>query len=154
MEIEKEYASKGVAGTALGLGIAGTAGLLLSGGFGGLFNGGCGWGGNCGAGVAYAQQAQANTVAFTNALAERDAKIAQLQSEKYSDNKTQELYNYTVGQNEKLANELCLNRQRLAVLEYQVAQLSGLTVTRIPNTALCPGVPTVEVVHPTTGTAA
>ena len=32
----KEYASKGVAGTALGLGIAGTAGWLLSGGLNGL----------------------------------------------------------------------------------------------------------------------
>lgn len=33
---EKEYASKGVAGTALGLGIAGTALWLLNGGLGGV----------------------------------------------------------------------------------------------------------------------
>lgn len=41
---EKEYASKGVAGTALGLGIAGTALWLLNGGLGncGLFGRGCG----------------------------------------------------------------------------------------------------------------
>ena len=41
---EKEYASKGVAGTALGLGIAGTALWLLNGGLGncGLFSRGCG----------------------------------------------------------------------------------------------------------------
>lgn len=37
---KKEYASKGVAGTGLGLGIAGTALWLLSGGFGGGFGGG------------------------------------------------------------------------------------------------------------------
>lgn len=41
---EKEYASKGVAGTALGLGIAGTALWLLNGGLNG-----CGlFGRNCG----------------------------------------------------------------------------------------------------------
>lgn len=42
METEKEYASKGVAGTGLGLGIAGTALWLLQGGngFGGLLGNG------------------------------------------------------------------------------------------------------------------
>lgn len=45
---EKEYASKGVAGTALGLGIAGTALWLLNGGLNG-----CGlFGRNCGAATA------------------------------------------------------------------------------------------------------
>lgn len=39
VEFEKEYASKGIAGTALGLGIAGTYGLLQNGGLGGLFGG-------------------------------------------------------------------------------------------------------------------
>lgn len=142
MEVSHEYASKGVAGTGLGFGIAGTAlALLGNGALGNLF-GGCGCGGwnNCG---------NANTVAFNSALAERDAEIARLRSEKYTDNKLQEFYNYFVGQNEKLSNELCLNRTRLAVLEYQAAQFAGLTVTRIPNTALCPGVPPVEVVHTT-----
>lgn len=45
---EKEYASKGVAGTALGLGIAGTALWLLNGGLNGCGNGLFGIGGNCG----------------------------------------------------------------------------------------------------------
>lgn len=43
---EKEYASKGVAGTALGLGIAGTALWLLNGGLGGCGNGLFGLNGN------------------------------------------------------------------------------------------------------------
>lgn len=67
MEVEhKEYASKGVAGTGLGLGIAGTALGLLSGGngLGGLFGGG-------------ASQA---------AISAKDAEIAQLKAERYSDN--------------------------------------------------------------------
>lgn len=43
----KEYASKGVAGTALGLGIAGTALWLLNGGLGGCGNGLFGLNGRC-----------------------------------------------------------------------------------------------------------
>jgi hypothetical protein len=47
IEVEKDFASKGVAGAGLGLGIAGTAlGLMNGNGLGGLF---CGWG-NCNAG--------------------------------------------------------------------------------------------------------
>lgn len=143
METEKDYAGKGVAGAGLGLGIAGTALALLNGGLGGL--GGLGWGNNAVAATAGA--------AGLSALAEKDAEIARLRSEKYTDNTVKELYVYTVGQNEKLSNELCLNRQRIAVLENQVAVLSSLTTTRIPNSMLCPGVPAVEVIHPTTTAA-
>lgn len=58
----KEYASKGVAGTALGLGIAGTALWLLNGGLGGCGNGLFGLGprcnaGNIGTGLAVAAEA-------------------------------------------------------------------------------------------------
>lgn len=45
---KKEYASKGVAGTALGLGIAGTALWLLNGGLNGCGNGLFGMNGGCG----------------------------------------------------------------------------------------------------------
>lgn len=120
----------------------------------GALNGGCGngalgnlLGNGCGCNgrnaVAAAQESMISALQADN---------ARLRSEKYTDNKLQEFYNYFVGQNEKLSNELCLNRTRLAVLEYQAAQFAGLTVTRIPNTALCPGVPAVEVVHPATTT--
>lgn len=74
MEVERrEYASKGVAGTGLGLGIAGTALGLLSGGngFGGVLGGG----------------------GAVNALAEKDAEIAQLKAERYSDNAAAEQSN-------------------------------------------------------------
>ena len=40
VEVEKDYASKGVAGAGLGLGIAGTAlGLMQNGNLGGIFGG-------------------------------------------------------------------------------------------------------------------
>lgn len=73
MEVKrKEYASKGVAGTGLGLGIAGTALGLANGGGGGVLSGLFG-GGGCAA-----------------ALAEKDAQIAKLEAEKYSDNAAKE----------------------------------------------------------------
>ena len=103
MNENTDYASKGVAGTGLGLGIAGTAlSLMQNGGLGNIL-GGCG---GCGG---------AN--AATLAISERDAKIAKLESEKYSDGKTQELYNYITTQNEKLSNFLCGVDKRLYSLE-------------------------------------
>lgn len=71
-----EFASKGVAGSGLGLGIAGTAlSLLNANGNGGLL------GGLLGGGCQNAQLGQA-----LNALAEKDAKIAELTAMRYSDN--------------------------------------------------------------------
>lgn len=73
-----EFASKGVAGSGLGLGIAGTAlGLLNANGNGSGLLGGLFGGGNC-------QNAQAGMA--LNALAEKDAKIAELTAMRYSDN--------------------------------------------------------------------
>lgn len=149
-EYQKSYDGEGLKGalwTIAGTQIfqAATKGTGCNGGvLGNLLGNGCGC--NNGNSVAFAAQ--------ESMISALQADNARLRSEKYADNKVQELYNYTVGQNQLLSNELCLTRQRLAVLEYQASQFSGLTVTRIPNTALCPGVPTVEVVHPTTTTAA
>ena len=79
-----DYASKGVAGSGLGLGIAGTAlGLLNNGGLGGLF------GGN-----------------YQNVIAEKDSKIAKLEAEKYSDASNIELYKQIKSElKETIANE-------------------------------------------------
>jgi hypothetical protein len=99
MNENNDYASKGVGAGALTTGIIGTAGAVLSGAFGNIFGGGMG-GGNA-----------------TLAISERDAKIAKLESEKYSDGKTQELYNYITMQNEKLSNFLCGVDKRLYSLE-------------------------------------
>ena len=110
-----EYASKGVAGTGLGLGIAGTVALANQLFGGGLFNN---LGSNCGSGSAIA----------VNALAEKDAKIAELTAQKYSDNQDSALYVATRAENKSLreemlnyikplADESAKNRERVAVLE-------------------------------------
>lgn len=113
-----EYASKGVAGSGLGLGIAGTAlGVLAAsnngnGLLGGLFGNNCNQGGMTAVGV----------------LAEKDAKIAELTAQKYSDNQDATVYTATRAENKALrdelmayitpiANEAASNRERVAVLE-------------------------------------
>lgn len=106
-----EFASKGVAGTGLGLGIAGTALSLLSGngGLGGLLGNG-----------------------NANAIAERDAKIAELTAQKYSDSQDAVLYQATRSENKSLRDELfayitplaqesASNRERVAVIEAKQA---------------------------------
>nr|DAG31418.1 MAG TPA: hypothetical protein [Caudoviricetes sp.]DAT88370.1 MAG TPA: hypothetical protein [Caudoviricetes sp.]DAV99903.1 MAG TPA: hypothetical protein [Caudoviricetes sp.] len=108
-----EFASKGIAGTGLGLGIAGTALSLLNGNGGGL--GGILGGNNC-----------------ASVIAEKDAKIAELTAQKYSDNQDAVLYQATRAENKNLrdevfayvtpiAQEAASNRERVAVLEAKQA---------------------------------
>ena len=116
-----EFASKGVAGSGLGLGIAGTAlGLLNANG-----NGGGLLGGLLGGGCQNAQLGQA-----LNALAEKDAKIAELTAMRYSDNQDAAVYKQTLADNKTLRDEMyayitpiaqesAANRERVAVLEAQ-----------------------------------
>lgn len=115
-----EYASKGVAGAGLGLGIAGTALGLLAGGLNGNGLGGILGGSNC-----------HPCGGAMGVIAEKDAKIAQLTAEKYSDNQDAVVYKATREENKQLrdemfayitpiANEVSSNRERVAVLETQV----------------------------------
>jgi hypothetical protein len=116
-----EFASKGVAGSALGLAIGGLSAALLQGGNGGILGGLFG-GNNC-----------APQMAAMGVIAEKDAKIAELTSQKYSDNRDATLYQATRSENEKLENRLMAfitplsqesasNRERVAVLEAQQAK--------------------------------
>lgn len=121
----KEYASKGVAGTGLGLGIAGTALGLLGGGCGGnvLGNllGGCGgWGNRCGGGAAELQ--------FVSGL---QAENAMLKAENYSDKTSLEAYKQSVSDNKELrtemyafikplADEAAQNRVNIATLQAEL----------------------------------
>ena len=94
-----EYASKGVAGTALGLGIAGTVGLVnqLSGCNGGVLGGILG--GNCyNRGVGGLEEVQ-----YVSAL---QAENGQLKAENYSDRTSLEAYKQTVADNKELRNEM------------------------------------------------
>lgn len=110
-----EFASKGVAGSGLGLGIAGLATALLQGsnnGNGGILGGLFG-GGNC------------------NQISALMAENANLRAEKYSDNKDAEVYVASRAENKALRDELmgfitplsqeaASNRERVAVLESQM----------------------------------
>jgi hypothetical protein len=137
VEVEKDYASKGVAGAGLGLGIAGTAlGLLQNGNLGGIF-GGCNNGGS-----AY----------VTRYDAEKDARIAELETEV----KLRDANTYTLGEVNKMRNyvdakfdainaQLCsqavINAQvaaNLSCLQNTVNTLSGMTKTVIPIANICP----------------
>lgn len=106
-----EFASKGVAGSGLGLGIAGTAlGVLNSSANGGGLLGGLFGGGNCGQ------------------VSSLQSEIAMLKAEKYSDKNTADVYGAIRGEYKDLlekwitplSDEACRNRERIAVLETQV----------------------------------
>ena len=152
MEYENKYASKGVAGAGLGLGIAGTAlGLLNNGGGLNILGGG-----NC------------NHPAYTRYDAEKDARIAELETEV----KLRDANTYTLGEVGKLRDymetrlgviehELCdqrtynaVNTATISCIQGQIATLLGLTKTVIPNGSICPGWGNVTVTPaaaPTTG---
>ena len=99
METEnKEYASKGVAGTGLGLGIAGTALALLNGGLGNLGLGN--WGGRMGPGAPVAAGAELQYVS------QLQSENAQLKAEKNTDAKIVATYQQTLADNSKLRDEV------------------------------------------------
>jgi hypothetical protein len=108
VEVDKSYASKGVAGAGLGLGIAGTAlGLLGNGGIPGLLGG---WGCN----NAWNANVCSENMPVTRYELGQEAKIADLQSQialrdanTYNDQKTLELYKYIDGQLREVRDTLC-----------------------------------------------
>lgn len=151
-----DYASKGVAGTGLGLGIAGTALALLNnnncgnGVLGGLF------GNNCHNGF---------NVAETQYVASILAENGMLKAENYSDRVAKEVYQQTLSDNKQLRqdirDELALREQITAgkieslanattcnfnAVNTAIANLantvSGITKVVIPTTAICPEVMT------------
>lgn len=140
-----DYASKGVAGSGLGLGIAGTALALLNGnGLGGLF------GNNC----AFNTMASSATVAT---LAEKDAEIGQLKAEKYTNDEIAKTYialHSEIGKVSDKVNDLALGTEkRFGAIDCQMGVMAtatnsaikalqdtvnGITNTVIPITAICP----------------
>ncbi|MBP3667752.1 MAG: hypothetical protein J6K29_11980 [Clostridia bacterium] len=155
MEYENKYASKGVAGAGLGLGIAGTALGLLNNGGGLNILGANGNGHAC--------------PAYTRYDAEKDARIAELETEvklrdanTYTDSKILELYKDINARFGVVEGQLCeqrvynaTNTAAIGCIRDQVAVLMGLTKTVIPNGSLCPGWGDVTVtINPTTTPAA
>jgi hypothetical protein len=151
MEIENKYASKGVAGAGLGLGIAGTAlGLLQGNGLSGIL--GNGWG-NGWMGAPANGCIPSENMPVTRYDAGKDARIAELETEVklrdaniYTDSKLNDLRNYVdvkfAAVNDKLCAQAVHNATNDAVLgcmQGQIAQLMGLTKLVVPNTSVCPG---------------
>lgn len=139
-----EFASKGVAGAGLGLGIAGTALGLLNGGAGLL----TGMGNMSGCGCA------ANTNAYVNRyemgmaqeLASKDGRIAILESEKYTDEKLTQVYRDLNGQINNLQSQISQQavynatvNGAISCINGQIAQLQSLTKLVVPNSSVCPG---------------
>ena len=162
-----EFASKGVAGTGLGLGIAGlSVGLLNNGGngiLGGLLGGGC-----------------------NNQVSALMSENATLKAEKYSDHNTAQVYaalrNETQALQDRIfdkyispiSQEIADMRVREARLEGKIGEVgllanngltalqgqvnclaqtvSGITKVVVPNSSVCPGWGNVNVTIPTTTT--
>lgn len=150
-----EFASKGVAGSGLGLGIAGTALGVLNGGLGNIFGGTM----NC-------RCSENNLInryelELENKIVSKDSEIALLKSNIYTDQKIADVYerlNNKIGVVEAGINAQAVynaaNTATIGCIQGQVAQLFGLTKLVVPNTSVCPGWGDVNVTIPTTTTGA
>lgn len=151
-----EFASKGVAGSGLGLGIAGTALGLLNGGLGNIL--GTGYN-NCGCSdnmlVSRYELSQENRIAkLETEVALRDANI-------FTDQKISELYANLDGRIRGVEAGLnaqsvynATNTATIGCIQNQVNQLFGLTKLVVPNTSVCPGWGNVTITPSTTTTGA
>lgn len=144
---EHSFASKGVAGAALGTGIAGLGlGVLNSGilGPGGL--GGWSLGRN---GVGYCDDPYTNRyeMGLHGRISELETEVKLRDANIYTDQKLLDLFKYFDGELKGINGQLCqqgvINAQitaNLGCLQNTVNTLSGLTKTVIPIDSLCPEV--------------
>ena len=150
---EVTYASKGVAGSGLGLGIAGTALGLLNNGLGNIFSGG---NSSCHENMPvnrYELNLQQENASLKSQIALRDANT-------YSDQKLLEVYKYFDGELKDIRSTMCASDKAqavinakfesgFAILNTQVASINNtianLTKTVIPNSSVCPVWGTVAV---------
>lgn len=135
-----EFASKGVAGAGLGLGIAGTALGLLNGGAG-LLTGMTGMGA-CGDN-AYINRYELN---LTQEISAKDGKIALLEADRYTDQKLTEVYkdlNAQIGNLQAQISQQAVYNATMngtvSCIQGQIAQLQSLTKLVVPNSSVCPG---------------
>lgn len=132
-----EFASKGVAGTALGLG-AGALGVeLLRSGLGGLFGGG---------------NVPSESMPVNRYEAQQSTRIAELETEvklrdanTYTDQKLLEVYRHFDHKFEHVERQLCeqavwntAQTGTISCMAQQIAALNGLTKLVIPGTSICP----------------
>jgi hypothetical protein len=150
MEYENKYASKGVAGSGLGLGIAGTALGLLNGGLGNILGGA-----NGNIGCSEDHFVNRYELGLQQELAAKDSKIALLESNIYVDGKIADVYERLNGKiavvEAQLAQQAVVNAQigaNITCMQGNIATLMGLTKTIIPIGNICPE---PAVATPTTG---
>ena len=135
-----EYASKGVGGAGLGLGIAGTAlGLLNNGGLGGIFSGGCNNG--CG------DNALVNRYEATQSarIAELETEVKLRDANTYTLTEMGKLRDYVDrrfgGVESQISAQAVINAQvaaNLSCMQGNIATLMGLTKTVVPIDSICP----------------
>lgn len=140
--MDMNFASKGVAGAGLGLGIAGTALGVLNGNGGGLLGGLFG-GGNC----ACSDNVAVNRYELNqqNAITNRDMEIAYLKGRDAAKTDSLELYKYVDGRfrnvEAQIAAQAVVNAQitaNISCMQNSIAALNGLTKTVIPIANVCP----------------
>lgn len=150
-----EFASKGVAGSGLGLGIAGTALGLLNGGLGNIF------GGTMNCGCSENNFVNRYELEMENKIVGKDGEIALLKSNIYTDQKIADVY-------ERLSTKIngvesAVNTQAVVnatmtgtinCMQGQIAQLQSLTKLVVPNTSVCPGWGNVTITPEATTTGA
>ena len=145
-----EFASKGVAGSGLGLGIAGTALGVLNGGLGGILGGITG-------GCSENQMVNRYELDMAQSLANKDMEIAYWRGQDETNRKISDTYAHLEGQIKDLAREVRCNKDEqtgvnmqqavyngtntaaIGCIQSQIAQLFSLTKLVVPNTSVCPG---------------
>ena len=145
-----EYASKGVAGAGLGLGIAGTSLGLLNGGLGNILGG---------MGHVCSESTPVNRyeLDMTQKMANKDMEIAYWRGQDETNRKISDTYANLEGQIKELAKEVRCNKDEqnginlqqavyngtntaaLNCMQGQIAQLYSLTKLIVPNGSVCPG---------------
>ena len=141
MEMEnRNFASKGVAGTALGLG-AGALGVeLLRGGFNGILGGGnCGCGHmNCGCDNDCSEDHTVNRyeAGLQGKISSLETQKMLLEANTYSDAKLLEVYKYFDGETKSIRNELAAQAVKNANIEGTFAVL-GEKINASRNEFLC-----------------
>jgi hypothetical protein len=150
-----EFASKGVAGSGLGLGIAGTALGLLNGGLGNIL--GTGYNNNCGC----SENMMVNRYELSqeNKIAKLETEVALRDANIFTDQKIAEVYERLDGRIRGVEAGLnaqavynATNTATINCIQGQVAQLFGLTKLVVPNTSVCPGWGNVTITPSTTTT--
>lgn len=134
VEVEKDYASKGVAGTALG--------LLGGNGLNGILGGWGGYGNGCGYGNQMVNRYEAGQAAR---IAELETEVKLRDANAYTLGELNKVRNYVDAKFDAINGQLCqqavVNAQTVAnisCMQNAINTLSGLTKTVIPFSSICP----------------